>query len=731
MARDTQTPFDFNRFSDDIARRQASGRPLDVEQYVAQYPDHEAEIRDAFPVLCMLSRQAAESCTADSAPEQINGYRVVREIGRGGMGIVYEATHPKLTRRMAIKVLTPAQAGKSSLQERFAREAETASRLSHPHIVPLFDFGEADGQSFLVMPFIKGRGLDETLNEFWSAEADGGQMAGRDARAPGTVKAPGPGVAPVAMIAHDFRRIAALGASVASALAHAHEQQTIHRDIKPANLLLDENRKVWVTDFGLAKLRDENSDLSLTGDIIGTPRYMAPEQIRGQSDERSDIYSLGVTLWELASGARAWDAVNKSDMLSVKSAFELPPVREINSRVPPGLAAIIGKCCAFQPRDRYQTADQVQQTLNRFAHEDLNTDRRLTAASVARAASSRHFLSTMLVCLLALSAVLIISRRSQPEFAGSATAAPMATNQPPVISGPDQRSLNVAAGQTSFPNLRLTAADSDQDRFCWTTSPSAIADLFVVQKLSGHLCLRVPFAAHHQPAIRDRLSVLATDTLQPHVSLFVADSSDRILWQPDAGTPEKPTALPHGLLAIWSENGVDFQHLHASNDGTVALYESCFHDSQWNTTLVQPDTQLMPSIRGLTQHSQEYLSLRETRDGVVLEWLSRTADHRFRRAGPSLPLPEDWSPFGISCLGTFDFQIADRAGDQLRLAEIAVNHHQVLGLRELPTGWTAGSHRAVGMAAWITERPISDAASAAVHITFHTDGVPNPAPAQE
>ncbi|MCR9201576.1 MAG: protein kinase [Planctomycetaceae bacterium] len=713
MAEDIPSSFDFNRFSDDIARRQAAGRPLNVEEYVAQHPDHEAEIRGAFPVLCMLSQQTADASAADNTPDQINGYRIVREIGRGGMGIVYEATHPKLTRRMAIKVLTPAQAGKSSLQERFAREAETASRLSHPHIVPLFDFGEADGQSFLVMPFIKGRGLDETLNEYWSARADSRQT--------GPAVGTGPAIAPVAMIADDFRRIAALGASVASALAHAHEQQTIHRDIKPANLLLDDNRKVWVTDFGLAKLRDENSDLSLTGDIIGTPRYMAPEQIRGQADERSDIYSLGVTLWELASGARAWDAVNKGDMLSVKSAFELPPVREINSSVPAGLAAIIGKCCAFQPRDRYQTADQVQQTLNRFAHEGVTTDRRFTAASMARAASSRHFLCTMLVCLLALSAVLIYSRRTRPDVAASPTPSASVKNRSPVISGPNRLSLQVVPGQTSFPNLHLTAADPDQDSFCWAARPDDSAHLFVVQKLSGHLCLQAPFrkSAHQRPDYS--LTVLATDAAQPHVSVFAADSTHQILWLGESGQAWRPTTLPHGLQAIWSENGVDFQHLHTSNDGTVALYKSGFHGSQWDTKLVQPNTRLMPTVRGLTKHGNEYLSLRETRDGVVLEWLSRTADHRFERVGAAIPLPHNWSPVGISCLGLFDFQIVDRSGDQIRLAEIAVNHQQVLGLREVPAGWTAGERQVVGMAAWITERDINDAASTPVDITLTTD----------
>ena len=751
MVPETPTEFDFNWFSDDIARRRTAGQSVRVEDYVTLFPDHETEIREAFPVLCLLAEQDPPVDTSD--PDQINGYHIVREIGRGGMGIVYEATHPKLSRRMAIKVLTPAQAGKTKLQERFAREAETASRLSHPHIVPLFDFGETDGQSFLVMPFIAGRGLDDILNQHWErqqqshTEQHGPPSAGRRITADG-------------FVAHNYRRVASLGANVASALAHAHEQRAIHRDIKPANLLLDDNGKVWVTDFGLAKLRDDNQDLSLSGDIIGTPRYMAPEQIRGQSDERSDIYSLGVTLWELASGARAWHAVRKGEVLSVKSSFDLPRVQDVNPDVPDVLARIIGRCCAFHPRDRYPSAADVQQALNRFAHDGSSTDRRFVSReSLSRAATSRPFFMTVVSCLLALSAALIYSHRSDSQSAArtAADAAadsaadsathPVATaqdhrvvapaNSPPIIVGPRSFTPALFGRQTAFPALQLTAIDADRDRFSWELQPGPDASFFVVQRLTGHLCVSQPSLLRRSAARSWDLSVRATDHWQPQLAVLTTDRhghtrvSDLLHQESkkardDWCFPQGPTPLPGRLLGVWTNDGEALFHVHVSNDGTVPLYESRWVANRWKTTLQQPDTGLLPTICGMTQHGDEYLSVRETRDGFVLEWLQQSADHRFRPFGDPLSLPQSsfrpnsQRPAGLSCLGVSDFQLITQTADNYCVLELAVNHEQMLGLREikrdhLPTGSISG------LCGWLAEHPVgpatADARSAAtVHI---------------
>ncbi len=159
-------------------------------------------------------------------------------------------------------------------------------------------------------------------------------------------------------------------------MAHAHAAGTIHRDIKPGNLILSKEGKIWVTDFGLAKVRDDESDLSRTGDVIGTPRFMAPEQMRGLCDERSDVYSLGITLYEMASGTRAWDSLNTAQLLKVRASAELPELADQAPFVPKPLAEIIMRACSYRPEDRYQTAQEMQLVLNRFAHGEKTGDRR-------------------------------------------------------------------------------------------------------------------------------------------------------------------------------------------------------------------------------------------------------------------------------------------------------------------------------------------------------------------
>ena len=187
---------------------------------------------------------------------------------------------------MAIKVLNTRGRDSGKFQDRFLREAEAASRLNHPNIVPFLDCGKDGDVAYLSMHYIDGQSLDHILEKVW-------QSVERDS-CDGTAVAD-------SMAACDFQGIAKLGADVASAMQQAHLQGTIHRDIKPANLILDKSGKIWVTDFGLAKLRDDESDLSRTGDLIGTPRYMAPEQIRGMAD--------GAIFTHWASRCTNWPAV--------------------------------------------------------------------------------------------------------------------------------------------------------------------------------------------------------------------------------------------------------------------------------------------------------------------------------------------------------------------------------------------------------------------------------------
>ena len=377
---------------DEFIKLLRSGQGIPVREFAKRYPEYAERITADFPALLMAEgikpRVAVSSVVSKSgdpleAVELLAGYRVIRQIGQGGMGIVYEAEHPRLSRRLAVKVL-PGHKRNKNLVDRFRREAEAASRLNHPNIVPVFDFGEHNGVPYIAMPLVEGSSLDQMLNEYRAANrssADTASSAGLLTNAPWNrtgIDADQNSAAPVHLIGPeaDFRKLAALGADVAEALSHAHEHGTIHRDIKPGNLILDKDGKIWVTDFGLAKVRDDDSDLSRTGDVIGTPRFMSPEQLRGHCDERSDIYSLGITLYEMASGVRAWDSLNSAQLLRVRASAELPELSEQASFIPKPLAEIIMKACSSRPEDRYQTAEELRVVLTRFAHGQKTGDRR-------------------------------------------------------------------------------------------------------------------------------------------------------------------------------------------------------------------------------------------------------------------------------------------------------------------------------------------------------------------
>ena len=284
---------------------------------------------------------------AETAPERLGDFRIIREVGRGGMGIVYEAEQESLRRRVALKVLPRLSQMDASRVERFRREALAASMLHHNHIVPVFGVGEIEGSHFYVMPFIDGKGMDEILAG-WRRQSGG--------------KAP---VADVACEEPRWRLVARLGAQVADALQFAHEHGVLHRDIKPANLLLDERGKIWVTDFGLAKLL-ESGDLTRTGDLIGTLQYMPPESLGGRGDARGDIYSLGLTLREMLTLEPPYPETDPSSLLKCVAEGRPTAPRKIDPSLPRDLETIILKATAHDPADRYETARELSEDLGRL-----------------------------------------------------------------------------------------------------------------------------------------------------------------------------------------------------------------------------------------------------------------------------------------------------------------------------------------------------------------------------
>jgi tetratricopeptide (TPR) repeat protein len=339
-----------DELAEEFARRWRAGELPSVEDFAARFPQWADQLRAVLPAVVLMEQLkphpegAAVSGPPPGAagrPDRLGEYRIVREIGRGGMGVVYEAVQDALGRPVALKVLPAHLLTDERSRARFLREAQAAARLHHTNIVPVFGVGEQDGQCFYVMQLINGRGLDRAR-----------------------------GAAPPAGLAglppREFcRAVARVGGQVADALAYAHAQGILHRDVKPSNLLLDEQGAVWVTDFGVAKVV-EGAGLTQSGDLIGTLRYMPPERFAGHSDARGDVYSLAVTLHELLTARPAFPDTTPQHL--IRLITEEGPVRprRLDPEIPTDLETILQKGAARDPAHRYQTAVELAEDLRRF-----------------------------------------------------------------------------------------------------------------------------------------------------------------------------------------------------------------------------------------------------------------------------------------------------------------------------------------------------------------------------
>lgn len=414
-----------------------------------------------------LGAEPVEAVLAVADLPSVPDFVVLKELGRGGMGVVYEARQISLDRIVALKLLPLGTVDRTAAQ-RFAREAATAASLQHPNIVPIYATGEAPGTLWYAMPRIDGESLAQLIS-----------------RHPTGIP---------------WQRAVEIGIAAAEALMYAHRQGIVHRDIKPANLLADAGGQIWLTDFGVAR-RDVDATVTLSHALCGTPRYMSPEQIAGGGepvDHRTDLYSLGATLYELATGRAVVQGTAPLDVLEEIRQGEPAAPRTLNPRLPRALEVVLLKCLEKAPRDRYATAADLLSDLKALADGRPITARGLPMWTVWRRRLARHASRVRLAALAATMSIALVgaaavsyqyyegSRKAQVQFssaggpfeaairpapvdgaaAGEITSAALPMRQPLAVPAGDYEIAFAARGRFGErARLQLVAGDVATPRY--------------------------------------------------------------------------------------------------------------------------------------------------------------------------------------------------------------------------------------------------------------------------
>ena len=404
---------------DELLSKMARGEPVDVERYAAEHPDVADVLRHAIPALRAVAHSSSSGLgtrvesggplSGDgempvSPNRSLGDFKIHRELGRGGMGVVYEAEQISLGRKVALKVLPFAGMVRGNALQRFQNEARAAATLDHPNIVSVYSVGEERGVHYYAMQLVRGQSLAEVIAQL-TAIQDGGRartggslseaMSAVKGQAPASATEPteelpsqnaeqsiqstrgdASAVARTIRSSGDdrdfYRSIAVLAVQAADALQHAHDSGVIHRDIKPGNLMLDAEGNVYVADFGLARL-EADAGVTMTGDVVGTLRYMSPEQAlakRAVVDHRTDVYSLGATLYELLTLRPVFSGSDRQEILRKIADVEPVSPRRIASTIPRDLETIVLKAISKESVERYDTAAAMADDLRRLLADE-------------------------------------------------------------------------------------------------------------------------------------------------------------------------------------------------------------------------------------------------------------------------------------------------------------------------------------------------------------------------
>jgi eukaryotic-like serine/threonine-protein kinase len=402
-----------------------AGEAGDPEELIANHPAIAERLRTCLKGLHLVEEFAcsigagASNAEADKGGPTLGDFRIVRALGRGGMGVVYEAVQRSLERRVALKVLPFGAAIDPRRLARFQVESHAAARLNHPHIVPVYAVGSEAGVHYYAMQLIDGTTLAAVISDLRRAHDGKLAPAASDfiggSSSIGSALSAGPSAF--------FREAARLAMQAAFALDHAHENGVLHRDVKPSNLLIDGTGHLWVTDFGLARYQADSS-LTVSGDILGTLRYMSPEQAlanRSVVDQRTDVYSLGATLYELITLHPIVEGSNRQELLRKIAQDEPRRPRALSPEVPLDLETIVLKAVAKEPPSRYSSARQLALDLERFLSDQPITARRPRVLERLTRLARKHTsilmavvpLLLFIVLGLTLGILLAISKQSQ------------------------------------------------------------------------------------------------------------------------------------------------------------------------------------------------------------------------------------------------------------------------------------------------------------------------------